>query len=257
MAGNAIFKGVGVALITLFKDDRALDAAATARFAGRLVDLGVKAIVVAGSTGEAAALDPDEHTKLVGAVREAVPQQSGVPVIAGVGAPSARQAVRLTVAARDLGADVVIALSPPRTGDPRPYYEQVAEAAGATPVMAYHFPAVSPPGVPVEVLGDLPVAALKDSSGEVARLLATLDSWDRPVYPGSSSMITFAGAIGCPGVVLGLANVEPELCAAAFGGDASAQLKLAKLRASELRFPHGLKALVAARFGCSTTARIG
>jgi len=98
---------------------------------------------------------------------------------------------------------------------------------------------------------------MKDSSGEAARLLATLDTWDHPVYPGASSLITLAGVLGCPGVILGVANVEPEACIAAFGGDPGAQLKLAKLRASEARFPHGLKALIAARFGYSTTARFG
>ncbi|HEU0172486.1 MAG TPA: dihydrodipicolinate synthase family protein, partial [Acidimicrobiales bacterium] len=54
------FTGVGVALVTLFDPTGELDAEATARHAGHLVDRGVRAVLVAGSTGEAAALDPDE-----------------------------------------------------------------------------------------------------------------------------------------------------------------------------------------------------
>ncbi|MDQ3979569.1 MAG: dihydrodipicolinate synthase family protein, partial [Actinomycetota bacterium] len=143
---SAPFTGVGVALVTLFDDDGDLDAAATAEHAARLVELGVRAVVVAGSTGEAASLSPEERVELLAAVRAALHPSAGVPVIAGTGAPSARQAVALTAAACEHGADAVLALSPPGAADPGPYYDAVAKAAGATPVLAYHWPALSPPG---------------------------------------------------------------------------------------------------------------
>ena len=76
------FRGVGVALLTLFDDDLEVDVPATAAHAARLVELGVQAVVVAGSTGEAGALEPHERAALVGAVRQAV----DVPVRAGTGA---------------------------------------------------------------------------------------------------------------------------------------------------------------------------
>lgn len=251
-----IFRGVGVALVTLFDERGELDAAATADHAARLVGLGVAAVVVAGTTGEAAALDPAERLALLGAVREAVPD--GVPVLAGTGAPSARQAAELTRGAADRGADAVLALSPPFAPDPRPYYDAVAKAAGPVPVLAYHYPAVSSPGVPVGSLGDLPVAAMKDSSGSAERLLEELAGWDGPVYPGSSALLSLAGPLGCPGAILALANAEPERCAAAFSGDAAAQRQLAAAHLAAARsFPHGIKALTAARFGTPTTARMG
>jgi 4-hydroxy-tetrahydrodipicolinate synthase len=250
-----VFKGVGVALVTLFGDDGELDARATADLAARVVALGVSAVVVAGTTGEAAALDPDERTELLVEVRKAVPDR--VPVVAGTGAPSARQAVRYTAAARDSGADAVLALSPPRTADSRRYYEAVAAAAGSVPVLAYHNPGVSYPGIAIEALADLPVVGLKDSSGDAGRLLATLEGWDGPLYLGSSALISLAGGLGCAGVILALANAEPEGCVAAFSGDNGAQLKLAKARTAEARFPRGIKELVATRFGCSTTVRLG
>ena len=90
----ALFSGVGVALVTLFDDEANLDAPATAELAARLADLGVRAMLVAGTTGEAAALRPEERSEVVAAVRAAVPAQ--VPVIAGGGAPSGRQAAELT-----------------------------------------------------------------------------------------------------------------------------------------------------------------
>ncbi|HYX95028.1 MAG TPA: dihydrodipicolinate synthase family protein, partial [Geodermatophilus sp.] len=64
-----LFTGVGVALVTLFRDDGALDAPATADLAVQLVGLGVRCVLVAGTTGEAAALTAEERDALVGAVR--------------------------------------------------------------------------------------------------------------------------------------------------------------------------------------------
>jgi 4-hydroxy-tetrahydrodipicolinate synthase len=254
--GDPVFTGVGVALLTLFAPDGELDASATGAHAGRLAELGVRAVVVAGSTGEAAALSPDERRLLLAAVRAAVP--AGTPVLAGTGAPSARQAAALTSAAIDGGADAVVVLSPPGASDPRPYYDAVAKAAGPAPVLAYHWPAVSPPGVPLDLLGDLPVAGLKDSTGDPERLLAELDAWDGPVYPGSSALLSFAGPLGCPGAILALANVEPELCAAAFAGDPAAQRRLAPSHlAMTDSFPRALKQLAAERFGTSTVVRMG
>jgi 4-hydroxy-tetrahydrodipicolinate synthase len=67
-----------------------------------------------------------------------------------------------------------------------------------------------------------------------------------------------AGPIGCAGAILALANAEPELCIAAFGGDADAQLRLgAGNRRGTSRFPAGIKELTAERFGTSTVRRIG
>lgn len=253
-----MFTGVGVALVTIFGEDLELDAPATADLAAQLVDLGVKAVVVAGTTGEAAALEPEERAELLVAVRKSVPEGSGVPVIAGTGAPSARQAVRFTVAARDGGADAALVLSPPGAAEPLRYYEAVCEAAGTMPVFAYHYPAKSPPGIPVAALTDLPVSGLKDSSADPARLAETVSSWGGSVYCGSSAFLPYAGALGCTGAILSLANAKPELCAAAFAGDIGAQLELLpshRLIAS--RFPAGIKELVAARFGCSPRSRLG
>ena len=249
------FTGVGVALVTLFDEDGELDVPATAAHALRLVEAGIRAVVVSGSTGEAAALSAEERVSLLEGVREAVPD--GVPVLAGTGAPSARQAIARTLSAQEHGADGVLVLSPPGVADPEPYYEVVTRAAGDLPVLAYHFPAVSPPGISVEALARLPVAGLKDSSGDPDRLLAELD-WGRPLYTGSSALLALAGPIGCAGAILALANIEPEGCAAAFAGDAGAQRRLAAAhRAAHVAFPRGLKELMAARFGTSPVSRIG
>jgi 4-hydroxy-tetrahydrodipicolinate synthase len=249
-----VFAGVGVALVTLFDDRGDVDASATAALAAQLVGLGTRAVVVAGTTGEAATLDPRERIALLDAVRDEL--QSAVPVIAGTGAPSARQAAALTRDAVEHGADAVLVLSPPGVADVRRYYEAVAKAATGTPVLAYHYPKVSSPGIAVHQLGDLPVAGVKDSSGDAERLLHELHEYEGPVYTGSSVLLSYAGPLGCAGAILSLANLEPERCARAFNGDFVAQAGLleAHLAAHE-QFPRRLKEMVAARFGTSTICR--
>jgi 4-hydroxy-tetrahydrodipicolinate synthase len=251
-----LFTGVGVALATLFDDDGEVDAKATAGLAATLADLGVRGVVVAGSTGEASALTAGERVALLTETRRAVP--SGVPVIAGTGGASARQAAALTRDAREAGADAVLALCPPRNNDPRPYYDAVAKAAGGLPALAYHFPQTAPPGIPVEALPDLPVQGMKDSSGDPERLLSELEVFDRPLYVGAAMLVLLAGSLGIAGAILAVANADPEHAIAAFAGDPAAQRALlAAHRRVKARFPFGLKDAVADRFGTSRATRLG
>jgi len=250
-----VFRGVGVALATLFDEHGGVDAGATAEHALHVVELGVRAVIVAGSTGEAAALTADERVELLTKVRAAVPGE--IPVIAGTGAASAGQAVALSRAAASAGADAVLVLSPPLAADVRPYYKTVAEAVDV-PVLAYHFPAVSAPGIPVHVVPELPVAGVKDSTGNPDRLLELLEVYAGPVFVGSSAILALAGGVGCAGAILALANAEPERCIKAFAGEGTAQRELAAAHLAAGRsFPHGLKALMGERFGTSTVSRMG
>ena len=251
-----LFTGVGVALATLFDEAGEVDAKATAAHAATLVELGVRAVVVAGSTGEASALTAEERIALLTEIRRTVP--ASVPVVAGTGGPSARQAAALTRAARDAGADAVLALCPPRNNDPRPYYRAVAEAAGDLPALAYHFPQTAPPGIPVEALPELPVQGMKDSSGDPERLLAELEVFRHPLYVGGASIVLMAGTLGVTGAILAVANLDPEHAIAAFAGDADAQRALFDAHKRVKRaFPFGLKEAIADRFGTSRVTRLG
>lgn len=249
-----IFTGVGVALVTIFDDRGTVDVEATADHARRLVGAGVTAVVVAGSTGEADTLDDDERVALLRGVRDALPRD--VPVVAGTGAPWAGAAARRTSAATDAGADGVLVLSPRRVEDPRAYYAEVSEAANGVPVLAYHFPAVSPPGIPVAMLAELPVDGVKDSSGDPQRLLETMDAFDGWVYVGSSALLSFAGPLGATGAILAVANLEPALAVKAFAGDVGAQRSLLPAHLAAARdFPRGLKAALADQVGTSSVTR--
>jgi 4-hydroxy-tetrahydrodipicolinate synthase len=253
-AATPIFSGVGVALVTLFDDEGEIDAPATADHAARLVERGVSAVLVAGSTGEANALDAEERSDLLIAVRSAV--DGRVPVLAGTGAPSARQARILSKRAETDGADALLVLSPAGVSDPRSYYERVASAV-EVPVLAYHYPKASQPGVPVNLLRELPVAGIKDSSGDAERLILEADELPVGIYTGHPALVHLAGAIGCTGAILALANVDPEGCTRAWAGDGDCQRELINgHRAQALAGIAGLKRTLCALNGTSPTTRV-
>jgi 4-hydroxy-tetrahydrodipicolinate synthase len=220
-----VFTGVGVALVTLLDESGCVDTASTAALAADLVDRGMRGVLVCGTTGEAATLTDGERTELIEAVRGALP--GDIPVIAGTGATAADSAAELTTAAAGAGADAVLAWPPPGSEDLDGYFAAVAAAAGGLPVLGYHIPWVSAPGIPVGALPGLPICGLKDSSGDPDRLLDEVVHYPGSTYVGSSAVLALAGPLGATGAILALANLQPELCAQAFAGDAAAQRELA------------------------------
>jgi 4-hydroxy-tetrahydrodipicolinate synthase len=219
-----LFTGVGVALVTLLDDAGGLDAASTGSLAADLVSRGMQAVLACGTTGEPGTLTDAERIEVIGAVREVVPP--GVPVLAGTGATSLGRAAELTAAAAAAGADAILAWPPPGCDDLVGYYAGLVRVAEGLPVLGYHIPWISSPGIPVSALADLPVAGLKDSSGDPDRLLAEVTHYPGRTYVGSSALLALAGPVGGTGAILAVANVEPELCCAAFAGDAAAQRQL-------------------------------
>jgi 4-hydroxy-tetrahydrodipicolinate synthase len=252
-----LFRGVGVALLTMFDDGGGVDVTATVGHAKRLVDLGVRAVLVAGTTGEAETLDDVERTELVAAVRADLAPD--VAVIAGASGAWARAAAARAAAARTAGADAVL-VHPARGGvDQREFFAAVADVVGDPGrVFGYHNPGpLGVPGIAVETLPDLPIRALKDSSADPNRLLHELTAWDGLTYVGSSAIVLMAGQLGAAGALLAMANVAPEACVQAFGGDAGAQRSLAELHLRVQR--SGLRALkqaAAERFGLSPVLRL-
>lgn len=253
---NPLFSGIGVALVTLFDDDGELLIGATVEHALALVELGVTGVLVAGSTGEASALDDDERAGLIEAIRRALP--STVPVFAGTGQPSARAAAVTSIRAVDSGADALLVLSPPRSLDPRPYYDAVRKACPTTPVLAYHFPSVSAPGLNVDTLCELDVVGCKDSSGDAGRLLEEAERFTGALYVGNPVLLALAGLLNIQGAILAVANIDPALCQRALNGDPRAQIEVARLQRSTSRdFPHDIKQELHLRFGTPTSSRLG
>ncbi len=243
-----------MALVTLFDASGAVDVEATAAHAARLVELGVSALIVAGTTGEPMSLDRSERVALIEAVHRVA---DGRPVIAGTGDRTVRQATQLTRDAIDAGADAVLTLSPPAPVDMSAYYEAVVAEAGETPVLAYHFPKVSSPGVEPGALDSFGVVGVKDSSGDPRTMFATLRTFSGAYYPGSAFLVSLAAATGASGAILAVANIAPELGVRAFRGDHDAQRELADVELSLTgnRWV-AIKSATAERFGTSTYTRM-
>lgn len=187
----------------------------------RLMGAGLDGVVVAGSTGEAALLDPDEQRRMVGWVREVLPDQRWL--VAGTGGESTRQAVALTRAAAAEGADAVLvrppgyfatAVSPATLAD---YYRAVADAS-PVPVLVYNIPKYThiaiAPGLLQQLAGHGNIVGVKDSSGDAKNLAAYRDAargWS--VFVGSGSLLYQALELGCEGGILAVACFAAALAA--------------------------------------------
>jgi 4-hydroxy-tetrahydrodipicolinate synthase len=253
-ARTEVFTGVGVALLTLLSEDGAVDLGGTGVLAADLVGCGLRAVLACGTTGEPATLTDAERRQVIGAVRAVVP--AGVPVLGGTGAATAERAADLTTQAVEAGADAIVAWPPPGSEDLAGYFAAVCAAAQGRPVLGYHIPWISAPGLPVEALDGLPIAGLKDSSGDPDRLIAEIARYRGATYTGSSALLALAGPMGGTGAILAAANVEPELCCAAFAGDGAAQRALADVHlAGKAGGPPALKRLLAGRRRTSAVSR--
>lgn len=247
-----VFRGVGVALITLFDDDGKLLAAETAQLARRLHDDGVTAVLIGGTTGEFWTLTPDERLALTQEVRSALP--GDVPVLLNVGAPSLEGTLSAAEAFSDSGADAALCLTPPGV-DPAALYPEVRTRIHGAPLLAYHFPRAGFAPVPLDALAEL-VDGTKDSSGEAERLVQT-PRLPAGVYTGSPLLLTLAAASAVDGAILALANVDPAAAVRALDGDLAAQRELVRLHLEALGEapPRAVKRMAAQRYGTSAATR--
>lgn len=252
---SPLFRGAGVALLSLFDDTGTLMVEQTAAFAALLADRGAAGVLVAGTTGEFWTLTHDERLELVKAVRSTLP--ATVPVLAGIGTLDAERTLALAGEVADTGADAALCFTP-RGEDPKDFYGRVREAIGSLPLLAYHFPAVGYVPLPVDSLGALPIDGIKDSSGEPGRLLATSSVLRAGVYTGSALLATLAAAVEVDGAILAVANLEPALSSAAVHGDIGAQGELARAVTAisgGQPAPQALKRLVSERYGTPAFVR--
>jgi dihydrodipicolinate synthase/N-acetylneuraminate lyase len=134
----------------------------------------------------------------------------------------------------------------------------VVEAAGTVPVLAYHYPGVAGGPVPVEALGELGLAGIKDSSGDPVRLGHELGvAGDLAVYSGASALLGYASWLGAAGAIVAAANLVPQQCLAAWERDAAAQHVVLRTEREAKALPGGLKEAMARQYGTSPVRRLG
>jgi len=208
------------ALASPFRCGR-LDEAALAVMVERQIQRGTSALVVSGSTGEAAMLSLSEHARLVRLV--SVIAAGRVPVIAGCTASATEMASGLAVAAARAGADALLLAPPPYVKPTQAgitaHVKAVARAADL-PVILYDVPSrvgVAVADATVAELHATGVAvALKDATGDLSRVrrLRSLCGPSLLQFTGEDGLAAAYRAMGGNGCISVTANVAPALCAA-------------------------------------------
>ncbi|MEW6414674.1 MAG: 4-hydroxy-tetrahydrodipicolinate synthase [Pseudomonadota bacterium] len=219
-----------VAIVTPMREDGVLDLDALRRLVDWHIAEGTDGIVVVGTTGESPTVDFDEHCLLI---RTAVEQAAGrVPVIAGTGANSTREAIELTACAKASGAAAGLSVVPyynkPTQEGLYQHYRKIAEAVDL-PLILYNVPGRTVADLANDTalrLAQVPgIVGLKDATGNMERAADLLRRAPPhfALYSGDDASALSFMLLGGHGVISVTANVAPKLmhalCEAAFAGN--------------------------------------
>jgi 4-hydroxy-tetrahydrodipicolinate synthase len=220
-----MFEGVLPAVVTPFRRNLAMDLdleglASNLEF---LIENGVHGVVPCGSTGESATLSFEEHELVIEKTIDVV--NGRVPVIAGTGSNNTAEAVRFTKAAKDLGADGVLVISPyynkPNRSGLVKHYTILADID--IPVIMYNVPGRTGQNLTPELVMELArhpnIFGIKEASGDIGQISriieGTLDE-EFVVVSGDDNLTFPILALGGSGVISVAANVEPGRMVAMF-----------------------------------------
>ncbi len=225
-----MFQGSFVALVTPMAADGRVDFDSLRALVDWHVEEGTDGIVAVGTTGESATLDEAEHCEVI---RRTIEFAAGrVPVIAGTGANSTTEAIRLTRCAEEAGADACLLVTPyynkPTQEGLYRHFKAVAEAV-AIPQMLYNVPGRTACDMLPETIGRLAavdnIIGVKEATGDLGRLPRI-----RELAGEGFDILSGDDATGCQfvlrggqGVISVTANVAPaamhQMMAAALAGD--------------------------------------
>jgi len=234
-----MFEGVLPAIITPFKRNSAmdLDIQGLERNIEFLLASGIHGIVPCGSTGESATLTFAEHEKVIAVTIDMV--NGKIPILAGTGSNNTAEAVRLTKAAKDSGADGVLVISPyynkPNRAGLVKHYTKLADLD--IPVVVYNVPGRTGQNLEPDLIAELAqhpnIVGVKEASGnigQISRIIEATQDEDFAVISGDDNLTFPIMALGGSGVISVAANVDPvrmvAMCEAMKKGDMKKALSL-------------------------------
>ena len=236
-----MFHGSMVAIVTPMHSgvapDTALDRESLARLVEFHIDNGTDGIVAVGTTGESATLDEEEHCEVI---RQVVMLVNGrIPVIAGTGANSTTEAIRLTRCAKEAGADACLLVTPyynkPTQQGLVAHHTAIADRVDI-PQLLYNVPGRTACDMLPETIGQLArhdnIVGVKEATADLDRIAVIRDLCGEEFLLISGDDATTCEFIlrGGDGVISVTANVAPgkmhHMCAAARDGDAENARKL-------------------------------
>jgi 4-hydroxy-tetrahydrodipicolinate synthase len=213
---NPRFDGSGVALVTPF-DGGGVNERVLRELVRFHHQQGTDAFIVNGSTGEAAAMTPEEQYRAAATVVEA--NAGRLPVVVGCGGTDTREVRRLAEQARQAGADAVLLSAPPYSKPPQrgliEHFRTVIDAA-ALPAIIYNVPGRTSVNIMPETLAELAeddrVIGVKEASGDIAQIaeIARLAGGRFAIWSGNDDQIVPIMALGGRGVITVLGNVAPR-----------------------------------------------
>ncbi|POG54550.1 4-hydroxy-tetrahydrodipicolinate synthase [Haloferax marisrubri] len=210
------FRGVYPAMTTPFHEDGSIDFEQFQADVRRLEEAGVDGIVPVGSTGESATLSHDEHVEVVEAAVEAV---EDVPVIAGSGSNSTREALELSRRSADAGADALLLISPyynkPEQSGLVEHYRTIADEIDL-PQIVYNVPGRTGSNILPETAATLAehpnITAYKAASGDLGQISEVVERTrdeEFAVLSGDDALTLPILSVGGVGAISVTANVEP------------------------------------------------
>jgi len=228
-----MIRGSIVALVTPMKANGDVDWDALTRITELHIEKGTASIVAVGTTGESATLNCDEHIEVIKFI---VDQVAGrIPVIAGTGANSTSEAIELTQAAKEAGADAVLLVTPyynkPTQEGLYQHYKAIAEAVDI-PQILYNVPGRTAcdmlPETVLRLAGITNIVGIKEATGNLERARFLIDSVPEgfAVYSGDDATAIELILMGGDGNISVTANVAPgemaRLCQLGLDGDIEA-----------------------------------
>ena len=225
-----MIKGSIVAIVTPMHADGSLDYAGLNQLIDWHIAEGTDSIVIAGTTGESATVSVEEHCALIKATVEQA--RGRIPIIAGAGANSTAEAIKLTQYAKEAGADATLQVVPyynrPTQEGMYQHFKAIAEAVDL-PVILYNVPGRTVADMSNETILRLAqiknIVGVKDATGNIGRGydLLRLAPKSFAVYSGDDPTAMALMLAGGAGNISVTANVAPkamhELCKAAMAGD--------------------------------------
>ncbi|HXH72773.1 MAG TPA: 4-hydroxy-tetrahydrodipicolinate synthase [Mariprofundaceae bacterium] len=244
-----MFHGTMTALVTPFDNQGKIDEEALRAHVERQIEAGVEGLVPAGTTGEAATLSFEEHVEVI---RITVEQANGrVPVIAGTGSNNTTESIELTQAAKQLGADAALLISPyynkPTQEGIYLHYRAVAEAVHL-PILIYNVPGRTASNILPQTIGRLSeipnIVGIKDATGNMEQLVHAMElsAGLLEFYSGDDASVLPFMALGGKGVISVVSNIAPrtmrELTDAMLSGsiEAARQAQFAMRELNEMMF---------------------
>lgn len=234
---NTIFTGMATAIVTPMHTDGSIDYEALGRFVEFQIGSGINGLVVMGTTGENATIEPEDQKKVIAYTVEKVAGR--VPVIAGTGTNNTEHVLHNTRNACQVGADAILVVTP--------YYNKATQNGLVThftavadestlPVILYNVPSRTGCNLlpkTVAKLSEHPnITAIKEATGSLAQMIEIMhlcgDKID--VYSGEDGLTVPMMAMGAKGTISVLSNVAPRqsvaMTDACLRGDYAAAAKM-------------------------------